>query len=212
MAGALGALGGCGDDDHAPGAQADGGGTPSTPDDSGSAGSAEPPDSGGGSGGTGGSGAGPVEDDGGFVPDARAPDAAPPPPSCDDGEMPCGEECIDVIEPRLFDLTNRVFSRSCGLAASCHMGVSAKEDLDLSSEDAVLAAVDRASKQVPSAKLFDTASPEDSYVLRKLRGVDIAAMSSTGTATTQMPPPPSTPLCEEKIELIEAWVRAGAPR
>jgi len=140
------------------------------------------------------------------------PSKAPRGPSCHDDEMPCGDRCIPAIEPTLEDLELRIFSRSCALSASCHTGVSPKEGMDLTDADAIFSHVDQPSAQMPSAKLFDTDSPEDSYVLRKLRGMNIAAKSSTGGAATQMPPPPSTPLCEEQIQVIEEWVRAGATR
>jgi hypothetical protein len=146
--------------------------------------------------------------------DAGTPDAAVVPMGrhCPDGEMPCDRDCIPVIEPTLEDLQKRVFGGSCGLSSSCHMGVSPKEGLDLSSAASTFSFVDEDSAQMPSAKLFDTKSPEDSYVLRKLRGMKIAEKASTGRLSTQMPPPPSAPLCEEKIKIIEDWVRAGAER
>ena len=153
----------------------------------------------------------PIEDAGGAS-DAQVVDAAPPAPSCAEGEMACDGDCIPVIEPVLEDLQKRIFSRSCGLAASCHMGVSPKEGLDLSSADATFGFVDEPSMQMPSAKLFDTDSPERSYLLRKLRGVEIADQASTGVASTQMPPPPTSPLCAAKIDAIEAWVKDGAKR
>jgi hypothetical protein len=170
----------------------------------------EPPDS--GAGGAPAETAGTGALDAGGPLDAGMADAAPPStgPRCDDDEMPCGEDCIPSIEPTLDDLQKRIFSGSCGLSSSCHMGVSPKEGLDLSSTTATLEYVDEASAQMPSAKIIDTDSPEDSYLLRKLRGMDIAEKASTGRASTQMPPPPSMPLCEEKLEVIEAWIRAGA--
>lgn len=158
----------------------------------------------------------PVSDagDAGGAIDAGMPDAAAAPtgPLCDDSEMPCGEDCILRIEPTLDDLQKRIFGVSCGLSTSCHSGSSAKEGLDLSTAAATFSFVGEPSTQMPSAELFDESSPEDSYVLRKLRGMRIADESSTGVKATQMPPPPSTPLCAEKIDMIEAWVRAGAPR
>ncbi len=174
--------------------------TPPAPIDSG-ADVVEPP-----MGGAGGADAGAI--------DAGAPDAAVVPTGrhCPEGEMPCDRDCIPVIEPTLEDLQKRVFGGSCGLSSSCHMGVSPKEGLDLSSADSTFSFVDEDSAQMPDAKLFDTKSPEDSYVLRKLRGLNIAEKASTGRLSTQMPPPPSAPLCEEKIKIIEDWVRAGAER
>ena len=143
---------------------------------------------------------------------ASAVDAAPARPSCGADEMPCGDECIPVIEPKLAAIESRIFAVSCGLSTSCHRPPSAKEGLDLSTADSTFSFVDQPASQMPSAKLFDTGSPEDSYVLRKLRGMRIAEKATTGVAATQMPPPPSTPLCAEKIDVIEAWVRAGASR
>jgi hypothetical protein len=144
--------------------------------------------------------------------DSGMPDAAPilTGPRCDDDEMACGDDCIAIIEPTLVDLQKRIFGGSCGLSSSCHMGVSPKEGLDLSTATSTLEYVDEESSQMPGAKIFDTESPEDSYLLRKLRGMDIAEKASSGRSSTQMPPPPSMTLCDEKIQVIEEWIRAGA--
>lgn len=145
------------------------------------------------------------------IEDAGA-DAMPPGLICDDGEMPCDGSCVTAVEPTLDSIESRIFSKSCALSASCHTGISPKEGLDLTTADSAFAYVDQPATQMPSAKIFDTAAPADSYLLRKLRGTNIASMSSTGSATTQMPPPPTAPLCEEKIAVIEEWIAAGAER
>jgi hypothetical protein len=79
-------------------------------------------------------------------------------------------------------------------------------------DDVFATAVDHVSKQQPTRKLIDPGHPELSYMLDKLRDMNIAAKASTGKPATRMPPPPSTPLCDPKIAAIEAWIKAGAKR
>jgi hypothetical protein len=63
---------------------------------------------------------------------------------------------------------------------------------------------------MPALSIIEAGKPEDSYIINKLRGMNIAEEGSTGVTATQMPPPPSSPLCEEKIALIEEWIANGA--
>ena len=141
---------------------------------------------------------------------ADASDSVPPPPECDEGDMPCGQECIPEIPPTLGWIHLRILSRSCALSASCHTGAAPKEGFDMSTVESTLEAVGRASAQMPTRSIIEAGKPEDSYILNKLRGMGIADKSSTGVAATQMPPPPSVPLCDAKIALIEEWIANGA--
>jgi len=53
--------------------------------------------------------------------------------------------------------------------------------------------------------------PEESYLVNKLHGVDMAALDSTEMQES-VRMPPEQPLCDEKIALIEQWILAGAPK
>ena len=124
--------------------------------------------------------------------------------ACAQGKVVCGAGCIDAISPRVDVLQERVFQRSCALARSCHTGSTPQAGLDLGSVDAIMATVGKPSTQLPTIPLFAPGRPDDSYVIHKLRG--------THAQGTPMPPPPSSPLCEAKIQAVEAWIRAGAGR
>lgn len=150
--------------------------------------------------------------------DAAAPDGGsdsgpvePAPPACPPGKMHCGEDCITAVEPTLDEIHDRIVIRSC-VFDSCHGGPAPKEGFDLNTADSMFESVGKASSQMPSLSLFEPGKPDESYVIRKLRGMGFAAMSSTGGKATRMPPPPQPELCDGKIEVIEAWIRAGAER
>jgi hypothetical protein len=130
---------------------------------------------------------------------------------CPPGQVLCGR-CMEAFAPTASVLHTRIFTRSCALSGACHTGRAAQEGLSLASIDETLrTAVAQPSKQAPSRLLIAPGSPADSYLVDKLRGHAMAARSSTGSVSTRMPPPPSEPLCEAKIQAIEAWIAAGAP-
>jgi hypothetical protein len=133
--------------------------------------------------------------------------------SCPAPQVSCGGVCIDPIVPHADVIQERVFGRSCALSSSCHSGASAPEDLRLSSVDELFAtALGKPSRQVPTLSLIEPSRPQDSYLVRKLRNMELAAQSSSGAPSTAMPPPPSAALCEAKIQAVEDWILMGAPR
>lgn len=148
------------------------------------------------------------------LPDASSPDAgADAASSCSGGKLACDGTCIDPIAATGEALTQRVFTTSCGFASSCHGGTSPKEGLALDTVDHLFeTAVGKSSLQKTNLKLISAGNPEQSYLLDKLLGRNLAAQSSTMSATTIMPQPPSEPLCAAKIEAVRAWIQAGAPR
>jgi hypothetical protein len=149
---------------------------------------------------------------GGFaVADAGPPDAEVN-HACPSGQIWCGI-CIDAIEPTGDAIQKRVFAGSCALSKSCHGGLAPQEKLGLDSLDDVFEhAVGKRSKQRPELSLIEPGKPEQSYLVHKLRNLDLAATATDGDEATQMPPPPGAPLCESKIQAVEAWITAGAPR
>jgi hypothetical protein len=59
-----------------------------------------------------------------------------------------------------------------------------------------------------SQRYVDTQNVDASYILRKMRGVDLCPAPNT----TSMPPPASgIVLTQMDIDMIEAWITAGAP-
>jgi hypothetical protein len=133
--------------------------------------------------------------------------------ACPEQQVSCDGTCIDPIVPRADVLQQRVFARSCALSSSCHSGAAAPEELRLGSVDDLFAtAVGESSRQAPTWLLIEPGQPQDSYLIRKLRNVELAAQSSSGAPSTSMPPPPNAALCEPKIRAIEAWILMGAPR
>lgn len=135
--------------------------------------------------------------------DGAPADAAPPPPSCAEGEMPCGEDCIRAIPSTLAWIHARIFSGSCAVSTECHASPGA-QGLDLLTPASVLTFVGKASTQRPELSIIEADKPEKSYLIHKLRGRSIASLSA------RMPRPPNAPLCDAKIDVIEAWIAAGA--
>ena len=135
--------------------------------------------------------------------DATAPVPEGDAGACRAGQVACGATCIDAIQPTLAALRERVFQRSCALTRACHTGSAPQAGLDLGTIDAIRdGTVGKRSSQVPERSLVAPGKPEDSYVVHKLRALD--------TVGSAMPPPPAAPLCEAKIQAVEAWIREGA--
>ena len=126
---------------------------------------------------------------------------------CAEGQVACGESCIDLPASDAQGLVEGVLASSCGFGA-CHGGYYPEEDLDLTSVDALRALVGRASLQDPSRILVVAGDPSASYLVDKMRDREITATDSLGNDATTMPP--EQPLCEVKIAAVEAWIEAGA--
>jgi len=130
---------------------------------------------------------------------------------CPTGKMHCGKSCVTAIEPTFDEIYDRILVRSC-VFASCHGGGSPKEGFDLRDVDTAFGFVGKPAKQMPELSMIEPGAPQNSYIIRKLRGMDFAPKSSTGGKTTVMPPPPQEVLCDGRIEVIETWIRDGAKR
>lgn len=110
----------------------------------------------------------------------------------------CGGE--EATDPTLSQVEQQVFAASCAFS-SCHQGAAAAGGLNLEgSTHAKLVGVD--STQVAGRKLVVAGNPDASYLMDKLRGTNLAEN------TVQMPP--GMPLEAERIELVRAWIAAGA--
>lgn len=81
--------------------------------------------------------------------------------------------------------------------AVCHKGKFPPQGLSWESTK-IAAAIDASSREVPDMKIIDTASPESSYMLKKVRG-------ESGIKGTRMPPPKA--LRNEEIKVLENWIQ-----
>ncbi|MEM9730030.1 MAG: hypothetical protein AAF997_15730 [Myxococcota bacterium] len=123
---------------------------------------------------------------------------------CPVGEVECDEVCIPDFEPTLTDLQTNVFDQTCAFSA-CHDADAPAANLELTS--VTVSAdnlIDVPSIQVPGRARVVPGEVESSYLINKIRGVDIAP----GTGLMPLGGPP---LCEVRMLAVEEWVAAGAP-
>ena len=92
-----------------------------------------------------------------------------------------------------------VFAVGCAISG-CHSGGQPAADLSLAGDFAARI-VGVASNQRPDLNLIEPGNPNDSYLLLKMRGDDEIVLQ-------QMPP--GGALSAEQVEIIRAWIAAGA--
>jgi len=103
-------------------------------------------------------------------------------------------------EPVAVDLTDQVidiFELDCA-APGCHAGSRPKKSLNLEPDEMMAALINVQSLQRKDLKLVDTAMPQQSYMLMKIKGDE-------GIIDERMPVE-APPLDEDKIRVIEEWV------
>lgn len=88
-----------------------------------------------------------------------------------------------------------LFRKKC---AQCHKGKFPPQGLSWETAK-IAAAINASSKEAPDLKIIDTASPESSYVLKKVRG-------ESGIKGSRMPPPGA--LTTEEIKILETWIKS----
>ena len=115
---------------------------------------------------------------------------------CASTEQLCDTNCIPIIASTTESLYENIFSKSCAFS-SCH-GESSAGQLALDQQDTLEAMINTPSSQVPERKLIVPGSPEDSYLMHKLKGENMAS----GTELM----PPGIPLCESKQSAIADWI------
>ena len=97
------------------------------------------------------------------------------------------------------DDVRALFARNC---AGCHKGRYPSGNLNLEPAN-IQAHLDAPSRQVPSLKIIDTAEPEASYLLKKIR-------REKGIAGKPMPP--GKALTEAQARTLQAWIESlGQP-
>jgi hypothetical protein len=113
----------------------------------------------------------------------------------------CDEAEPQDAPPTFTELHERVLQPSC-VFATCHQkGASAAGMMPLDRDVAHASLVDAAAVGAPGRIRVIPGDPEQSYVIEKIT-------SPTPTAGEQMPP--DAPLEAERVELIRAWIEAGA--
>lgn len=119
------------------------------------------------------------------------PDPPPPPP----------------VDPTLTNVQNRVLSLSCSLSGSCHKGASAAGQLNLETGMSH-AQLMRASTEVTTKMLVVAGQPDASYLMDKLLNRNLPTSPNPQDPWTSMPP--GVLLEADRLELIRAWIAAGA--
>ena len=116
---------------------------------------------------------------------------------CPSGETLCADQCVP-LSITAAELSENIFSKSCAFS-SCHSSASsASAGLQLHDEEALLNMIDRPATQSPETTLIAPGDPENSYLIQKMKGYQLAE------GTDSMPP--GTTLCEGKIQLVEDWI------
>lgn len=87
------------------------------------------------------------------------------------------------------------FAKRC---VDCHKGKFPPQGLSWQAKK-IGAAIDAPSREVPELKIIDSAAPESSYVLKKVRG-------ETGIKGRRMPP--GKTLDPSEIKVLEDWIRS----
>jgi len=98
--------------------------------------------------------------------------------------------------PAMPDNVKAVFKERC---AVCHKGKYPPKQLNLEPEGLPVSLLNAPSREQPALKLLNTASPEASYLLKKIKG-------SEGITGKIMPPPGKAALAGDEIALVENWI------
>ncbi|MCB9777640.1 MAG: hypothetical protein H6742_03670 [Alphaproteobacteria bacterium] len=124
--------------------------------------------------------------------------------------LACGDKDADSgdagLDPTMANVQAEVFAKSCAFS-SCHGEGGGSADLDLSSAEVSHAQlVGVASTKAESETRVVAGSTADSYLWTKLQAHD------DGTAVIEGDPmPPSAPLADDQLALVQGWIEAGAP-
>lgn len=108
-----------------------------------------------------------------------------------------------VPEARLSDIQAKLLTPGCAAFSSCHSTTGNAGHCDLTPGHTFYALVGRSSPDVPGRLLVVPGHPEQSFLIKKLRGE---------LAPDEGYPMPfrNPPLSEAQIQAIEDWISAGA--
>lgn len=120
--------------------------------------------------------------------------------------MGCGGSASNSeLAPTMTNVQVEIFDKSCGRFLGCHQGAAPAADLNL--EAPARAKLQRASVQRPERLLVVPEDPEASFLMDKLLGRGLPVGIPGGSVRM----PPSSPSIEaERLELVRAWIAAGA--
>lgn len=103
--------------------------------------------------------------------------------------------------PTLAQLSREIFTPKCAISG-CHSGAGAAAGMSLAA-GRIAGQLIGVVSPTSGMKRVDPGNPEGSYLLKKLRG-------DAGISGDQMPLG-DVPLSAAQIELVRAWIAAGAP-
>ena len=97
-----------------------------------------------------------------------------------------------------------ILTANCALSG-CHGGASPAQGMNLSAGQAFQNTVNVASAELPTMDRIEPGQPDQSYLVNKIQGTQ----ASVGGSGQRMPLGMS-PLSQDDINTIRAWVEAGA--
>ena len=130
--------------------------------------------------------------------------------ACPTGEVECDGVCIAEIDATLASVHPGVIATSCAVSSSCHTSPATQAE-GLALDTVALAKanlIDQASTQDPMRDLVEPSDPDNSYLMNKLDGVNLANRTAGGVSARM---PIGALLCEAKLEAVRDWIAAGAP-
>jgi hypothetical protein len=107
-------------------------------------------------------------------------------------------------DPSLSGDVQPILSANCAVSG-CHVGTSPQQGMNLSSGQTHSNTVDVASNEVPGMDRIEPGQPDQSYLVHKIQGTQ----GSVGGTGGRMPLG-RTPLTQAQVDIIRAWVTAGA--
>jgi hypothetical protein len=105
----------------------------------------------------------------------------------------------DASPAQVPDNVKTIIKQSCGVTG-CHSGKFPASGHNFEPDKIAAAVVNVPSREVPSLKIVDTAAPEKSYLLAKIKG-------EPGIVGKRMPAN-RDPLLEEQTRQIEVWIKS----
>ena len=97
-----------------------------------------------------------------------------------------------------------IFTNSCAISG-CHTGANAQRGLNLSVGQTYANVLNVPSRELSTMNLVTPGEPDNSYLVHKVQGTHLGV----GGSGFQMPIGRS-PLTQTEIDLIRAWITAGA--
>ncbi|HUR83647.1 MAG TPA: hypothetical protein VM733_23030 [Thermoanaerobaculia bacterium] len=98
-------------------------------------------------------------------------------------------------------MQNEIFTPTCA-SIGCHDPLGQQSQMVLSAGRAYASTVNQPSVEMPSLSRIRPNDPDNSYLYRKILGVNI---------TGDRMPQGKTPLTDAQIKLVRDWIRRGAP-